>query len=189
MLPSVKAKPCWLSQLVGHCRQSLCNGISFDGQSLYAGRRQRVAQLVDLIGPRGDPYPSCSQALLWRLAWRRLGQHGLCVGLQHDRSVSEPVRVGVVSLDQGRHQAAHTTRSARMAVAPLHNFTDTPGSTKLTPVVERAKNEKPLAARQIRLLDSSNLRFSNVIRRTRQTAPVFFQFNQRWMACRTRVHR
>ena len=89
-------------QPVGQCQQAVCDGISFGGQTLYAGRRQRVAQLDDLVGPRGDSYPSCSQALLGRCSWHRSGQHGLCTGLQHHRCLSEPVRVGTVSIDQGR---------------------------------------------------------------------------------------
>src|ERR1039457_170640 len=37
----------------------------------------------------------------------------LCVGLHHDRSLSEPVRLGAVSLDQGRGEDAHVAGSAR----------------------------------------------------------------------------
>ncbi len=42
-----------------------------------------------------------------------LGQHRLCAGFQHRRSVPEPVRLGAVSLHQGGHQAAHAAGPAR----------------------------------------------------------------------------
>ena len=61
---------------------------------------------------RGFVDSSCAQTLLGRLAWRRLGQHGLCTGLKHHRSVSELDRVAAVSFDQGCHPAAHAAGPA-----------------------------------------------------------------------------
>ena len=52
------------------------------------------------------------QALRERPARGRTGQHRLCAGLEHHRSVSESVRLGAVSLHQGRHQAAYAARPA-----------------------------------------------------------------------------
>ena len=53
-----------------------------------------------------------ARTLIGRLAWRRLGQHGLCTGLKHHRSVSELDRVAAVSFDQGCHPAAHAAGPA-----------------------------------------------------------------------------
>ena len=44
---------------------------------------------------------------------RGTGQHRLCAGLHHHRSVPVAVPVGAVSLDQGGDQAAYAARSAR----------------------------------------------------------------------------
>jgi hypothetical protein len=100
-------------QPVGECRQAVCDGLSLGGQALQAGRRQRIARLAHLVGPGRLVDPARAQAVRQRFARRRFGQHGPCAGLQHHRSVAEPVRMGAVSLDQGGHQVAHVAGPAR----------------------------------------------------------------------------
>ncbi len=39
-------------QPVGKCRQAACDGLSRGDQALHVGRRQRIARLAHLVGPR-----------------------------------------------------------------------------------------------------------------------------------------
>ena len=98
---------------VGQCGQALRDGLSLRGQALDAGRCQRIARLAHLGRSGRGADPARAQALRQRLARRRVGQHRVRAGLHHHRSVPEPVRVGAVSLDQGRRQAAHAAGPAR----------------------------------------------------------------------------
>jgi len=91
--------------------------------ALHRGRCQRTARLAHLVGPRSIADPARTQALRERVARRRVGQHGLRAGLQHHRSVLEPVRLGAVSLDQGRHQAV-TLLDLRSAIPAFIHISD-----------------------------------------------------------------
>src|SRR5258708_2651180 len=101
------------SEPVGQCEEALCDGLSIGGQALDAGRRKRIAPLAYLVRSDGRADPSCAQARCERVAQWRVGQHRVRAGLQHHRSVSEPVRLGAVSLHQGRCQASHSAGPAR----------------------------------------------------------------------------
>ena len=101
-------------QSLGQREQAACDGLSFGGQAVHAGRRQRIARLAHLVRPCHRVDTSRTQVLPGRRrAGRRVGQHGLCPGLQHRRPVPEPALLGTVPIDQGGHQAAHVARSAR----------------------------------------------------------------------------
>jgi hypothetical protein len=102
------------SESVGQCEQALCDGLSIGSQALDAGRRERIARLAHLVRSGGRADPSRAQALRERVARCRVGQQRVRAGLQHDRSVSERVRLGAISLHQGRRQAAHAAGPARL---------------------------------------------------------------------------
>jgi hypothetical protein len=79
------------SEPLGQCEQALCDGLSIGGQALDAGRCKRIARLAYLVRSDGRADPSRAQALRERVAQCRVGQHRVCAGLQHHRSVPEPV--------------------------------------------------------------------------------------------------
>ena len=80
---------------------------------LDAGRCLEPARLAHL--PRAGSAADCARQDVVRPRAFVAGDRCqcLCTGLDHHRSVPEPVRVGAVSLHQGGHQAAHSAGLAR----------------------------------------------------------------------------
>jgi hypothetical protein len=113
----------------GQLEQAVRRGISQQRSLLYLGRYQRVARLANLVRLGRSTDPARSQALTGRGLGTRSHEHGLRIGCQHHRSVSELVRLGAVSQSQGSRQVAHLAGPQRLdsCLHPLQRWQDARG--------------------------------------------------------------
>ena len=93
-------------------RQALPCRLSRPGLAQHAGRRQRARDLAHLGRPGAAADRHGPPALRRRGLRRGAGADGLRPGRHDHRPVPVAVSLGLLSHDQGRHQAAHPAGSA-----------------------------------------------------------------------------
>lgn len=84
-----------------------------DGETLDAGRCQRIPRLAHLCQLRTEVDRSGAETLRPGRPGAGTVQHRLCLGLDDHRPVLVGISVGALPLDQGRREDAHAARPAR----------------------------------------------------------------------------
>jgi len=106
---------------VGASHQALPHGVPARDQAVDAGRCQRNTGLAYPCRVRPAPDRAGAQALCGRQLRRRAGEHSVCAGLDHHRSVPVAVSVGAVSHHQVGSEDAHAARPSRQH-SQLHPY-------------------------------------------------------------------
>jgi len=96
-----------------HAAKAYHLGIARQLHAQQFGRCQRALRLAHVLRVRSGVDSYCKEIVCRGTPGPGTGQHGLCAGLHHHRSVSDAVSMGAISLDEGRDQAAYAVGFAR----------------------------------------------------------------------------